>query len=65
MAVGGDTAGGNLAAAVTHLLRDAGGPRPLFQPLVYPIAEYLADTDSAVGQSEETIGTARPRGRPL
>ena len=47
VAVGGDSAGGNLAAAVTHLLRDAGGPRLVFQLLVYPVTEYLADTQSA------------------
>jgi acetyl esterase/lipase len=47
IAVGGDSAGGNLAAAVTHLLRDAGGPQLAFQLLVYPVTEYLADTASA------------------
>jgi acetyl esterase len=47
MAVGGDSAGGNLAAAATHLLRDAGGPRLAFQLLVYPNTRYLADTQSA------------------
>jgi acetyl esterase len=32
----GDSAGGNLAAAVSHALRDAGGPQPLGQVLIYP-----------------------------
>ena len=36
VAVAGDSAGGNLAAAVTIALRDAGGPRPAAQLLVYP-----------------------------
>jgi acetyl esterase len=34
--VGGDSAGGNLAAAVCLLGRDRGGPRPAGQLLIYP-----------------------------
>lgn len=37
LAVGGDSAGGNLAAAVTLLARDRGGPSIDFQLLVYPV----------------------------
>jgi acetyl esterase len=47
IAVGGDSAFGNLAAVVTHLLRDDNSPRLAFQLLVYPVTEYLADTPSA------------------
>ncbi|MEH0843942.1 alpha/beta hydrolase [Micromonospora sp. CPCC 205711] len=36
LVVGGDSAGGNLAAAVTLLARSAGGPRLAGQLLVYP-----------------------------
>ncbi|WP_431975073.1 alpha/beta hydrolase [Micromonospora haikouensis] len=36
LAVGGDSAGGNLAAAVTLLARDGGGPALAAQLLVYP-----------------------------
>ncbi|MER5704325.1 alpha/beta hydrolase [Micromonospora sp. NPDC002296] len=36
LAVGGDSAGGNLAAAVTLLARDEGGPALAAQLLVYP-----------------------------
>jgi acetyl esterase len=36
LAVGGDSAGGLLAATVTHLARDRGGPPLAFQLLVYP-----------------------------
>lgn len=32
----GDSAGGNLAAATAHALRNAGGPQPLGQVLIYP-----------------------------
>jgi acetyl esterase len=46
IAVGGDSAGGNLAAAVTLLARERGGPAPVHQLLVYPNTEYGADTAS-------------------
>lgn len=46
LAVGGDSAGGNLAAAVTLLAREQGGPRLLYQLLVYPSTDYLSDTPS-------------------
>jgi acetyl esterase len=39
IAVGGDSAGGNLAAAVTLMARDRGGPRLRFQLLVYPLVD--------------------------
>ena len=36
IAVGGDSAGGNLAAALALKARDAGGPKPMGQVLIYP-----------------------------
>ena len=39
IAVGGDSAGGNLAAAVCLAARDAGGPAPAFQLLLYPAVD--------------------------
>ncbi|MFC0628793.1 alpha/beta hydrolase [Kribbella deserti] len=45
LAVGGDSAGGNLAAAVTLLAR-SGGPRLAAQLLVYPNTRYGSDTQS-------------------
>ena len=36
IAVGGDSAGGNLAAVMTLMARDAGGPAISFQLLIYP-----------------------------
>jgi len=39
IAVGGDSAGGNLAAAVTLLARDRGGPALRFQLLIYPVTD--------------------------
>ncbi|MBW0011896.1 alpha/beta hydrolase [Mycobacterium sp.] len=37
IAVAGDSAGGNLAAVMTHLARDHGGPALAFQLLWYPV----------------------------
>ena len=46
LAVGGDSAGGNLSAVVTLLARDRGGPRLAFQVLVYPVTDAAMDTPS-------------------
>ena len=46
LAVGGDSAGGNLAAAVTLLARERGGPDIHFQLLIYPATDFSADTGS-------------------
>ncbi|MEV6525670.1 alpha/beta hydrolase [Longispora sp. NPDC051575] len=46
IAVGGDSAGGNLAAAVTLLARERGGPALVGQLLVYPNTDYFSDTAS-------------------
>jgi acetyl esterase len=46
VAVGGDSAGGNLAAVVCQLARDAGGPTPVLQWLIYPQTDFSALTRS-------------------
>jgi acetyl esterase len=46
LAVGGDSAGGNLAAALTLHLRDHGSPPPRFQLLIYPAVDFSADNAS-------------------
>jgi acetyl esterase/lipase len=46
IAVAGDSAGGNLAAVVAHLARDAGGPAICFQLLIYPVTDYEFDSAS-------------------
>lgn len=44
--VGGDSAGGALAAALCLALRDAGQPQPLAQVLLYPCAAATLDSPS-------------------
>ncbi len=39
VAVGGDSAGGNLAAVVARLARDGAAPPPCFQFLLYPVCD--------------------------
>jgi acetyl esterase len=46
IAVGGDSAGGNLSAAVSLMARDRGGPAIRFQLLVYPCVDYDDDRPS-------------------
>ncbi|ADG98444.1 Alpha/beta hydrolase fold-3 domain protein [Segniliparus rotundus DSM 44985] len=47
IAVAGDSAGGNLAAVVTQLARDAGGPPLKFQLLWYPAVTFDLSLPSA------------------
>jgi len=46
IAVGGDSAGGNLAAVVAHLARDGGGPSLVYQVLIYPATSFVTDMPS-------------------
>jgi acetyl esterase len=46
IAVGGDSAGGNLSAVVAQMARDRGGPALVFQALVYPVCDYDFGTSS-------------------
>jgi acetyl esterase len=46
LAVAGDSAGGNLAAAVAQLAAAEGGPAPVFQALVYPVTDYSQKRES-------------------
>jgi acetyl esterase len=52
LAVGGDSAGGNLAAGVAIALRDTWGPRIAMQALVYPATDMAADTASHAAFAE-------------
>jgi acetyl esterase len=46
IAVGGDSAGGNLAAAVAQMAADRGAPTFVYQLLIYPVTNYAFDTPS-------------------
>ena len=46
IALGGDSAGGGLTAAVTHMLRDRKGPKVIFQMLIYPVVDSTLSTPS-------------------
>ena len=46
IAVGGDSAGGNLSAVVCLMAEERGGPKICYQVLVYPITDYSTETES-------------------
>ena len=46
IAVGGDSAGGNLAAVVCQMAKQKGGPHLVFQLLIYPVTQFRANTES-------------------
>ena len=52
IAVGGDSAGGNLAAVVSLMSRDKHGPPVVFQLLIYPATNYAFDTASYSDNAE-------------
>ncbi len=58
VAIGGDSAGANIAAVVALMARDAGGPALVTQHLVYPVADYTCKSASyktyAVGHGPVT-----------
>jgi acetyl esterase len=52
LAVGGDSAGGHLAAVVALMARDLKGPRIDLQILIYPITDYNFNTPSYIENKE-------------
>jgi acetyl esterase len=52
IALGGDSAGGNLATIVTMLCRDSGGPAIKYQLLIYPATDMAMDRPSHFEFSE-------------
>jgi acetyl esterase len=50
--VAGDSAGGNLAAVVTHMARDRGGPPIICQALIYPVIDAACDAPSYTENAE-------------
>ncbi len=52
LAVGGDSAGGNLATVAALLARERGGPSLAFQLLLYPVTDCDFDTPSYLENAE-------------
>lgn len=52
LAVCGDSAGGNLSAAVSHMARDAGGPPITFAALIYPATDMADRSGSMIENAE-------------
>lgn len=52
VAVGGDSAGGNLAAVVSLRAKERGRPLPVFQVLVYPVTDHDFDRASYIENAE-------------
>lgn len=58
IAIGGDSAGGNISAAITHL--DRGAENPLVaQVLLYPATEYGVERASWIDNAEAPVLTVR------
>jgi acetyl esterase len=62
LAVAGDSAGGNLAAAVTHLARDTGGPPIVFQLLWYPATTWDTSLPSVTENADAPVLAGRSLG---
>ena len=60
LAVGGDSAGGNLAAVIALMARDRGGPKIALQVLLYPMTACTFPSESR--QNPEVSATGRPEG---
>ncbi|QDA60258.1 alpha/beta hydrolase [Hymenobacter jejuensis] len=60
VAVAGESAGGNLAAAVCMMARDKGVMQPKYQLLVYPIAGYNLNTPSYLAHTK-----SKPLNKPF
>lgn len=58
IAVAGDSAGGNLAAALTLRAREVGGPALVFQLLIYPATESEPVARSRIDYADAPILTA-------
>ncbi len=58
LAVGGDSAGGNLAAVLGLMGRDGAVPATVFQLLFYPVTDFAMDTNSYVQAGDNVPLTA-------
>ena len=60
VAVGGESAGGNLATVVALMARDKGVAMPVFQLLIYPVTDNVFDTPSYLVNA-----AAKPLNKPM
>jgi len=80
IAIGGMSAGGSLAAVVTHMARDRGGPTLVFQLLLVPVTDfrfpesaslqaygigYLLTREDIIWFSEHCLNSEEERSNPL
>lgn len=54
IAIGGDSAGGNLTAVVAQMVRDNGGPSLALQLLIYPATDFTFDGPS-IHENDELV----------
>jgi acetyl esterase len=55
VAVGGESAGGNLATVVALRAHNRGDPQPIYQVLIYPVTNYAFDTPSYEQNANDPI----------
>ena len=65
VAVGGDSAGGHLAAVVSLMAGDRGAPSLSFQLLIYPVTNHSFDTTSCKENGDGYLLTKRLHGLVL
>jgi len=58
IAVGGDSAGGHLAAVVALSLKKSGGFKPILQLLIYPVTDAYGSTQSMITNGQGYMLTA-------
>jgi len=56
LAVAGDSAGGNLSAAVALMARDRGGPALAYQLLIYPVIDSTATANDHPSKTDNATG---------
>ena len=56
IAIGGDSAGGNMAAVTALRVRDEGGPHLCAQLLIYPVTDYYEPGTPSYGENAEGYG---------
>ena len=59
LAVAGDSAGGNLAAAAALCIRDLAGPRLIGQLLIYPVTDYHTPGTPSYDENADGYGLTR------